>query len=252
MATTTLIVNDVKPLNFSSPHITASFVQAARDFYVGPRTVVVNPTRTDASVKAARANVIPPFSSLILRDVTIAQADALVLLELRDLANLGNIVLGEGWALYGTLIPSAPAHQGGAGPLPFPKDTPLWRSPQDDIGTMSFDPGTLPGQTDRHLGTVQFVVKVNLWFAPAGTDCFIHNQHDFIEIHSQITGCGRMQKFNAQDHSTLYHDEMMSPGYTTTVPFCDVRGPSTFVYPWHQYYADTDCIWMAVEFHPTV
>ena len=61
-----------------------------------------------------------------------------------------------------------------------------------------------------------------------------------------------MQKFNAQDHATLYHDEMMSPGYTTSVPFCRVTDPHTFVYPWHQYYADTDCIWMAVEYHPVV
>ncbi|HEY5704500.1 MAG TPA: hypothetical protein VIS96_02885 [Terrimicrobiaceae bacterium] len=43
---------------------------------------------------------------------------------------------------------------------------------------------------------------------------------------------------------------MMSAGYTTTVPFCEVKGPRTFVYLWHQYYADTDCIWMAVEYHP--
>jgi hypothetical protein len=25
---------------------------------------------------------------------------------------------------------------------------------------------------------------------------------------------------------------------------------SAFIYPWHQYYSDTDCIWMANEFHP--
>ena len=24
----------------------------------------------------------------------------------------------------------------------------------------------------------------------------------------------------------------------------------TFSYPWHRYYADTDCIWMAIELHP--
>jgi hypothetical protein len=42
----------------------------------------------------------------------------------------------------------------------------------------------------------------------------------------------------------------MSPGYSTPVPFCDVVAPGRYVYPWHQYYADTDCIWMAVEYHP--
>jgi hypothetical protein len=249
--TTVATINDVKELNFAGPHIGARFVQNPRDFYVGPRTVVVNPCRSDAVVGVARTNVIPAFSSVILKDVMIGRADAVVLLELQDLSNLGSIVFEPSWSLYSALIPAATARPGATGPLPFPKNTPLWRSPQDDIGTMVFDPGTLPGQLNRHIGNVQFLVKVNFWFAPAGTDCFIHNRHDFIEIHSQITGFGRMQKFNAQDHAALYHDEMMSPGYTTVAPFCDVQGPSTFVYPWHQYYADTDCIWMAVEYHPT-
>ncbi len=188
---------------------------------------------------------------MILREVDIASAESVILLELRDMTNLGDIVLEKGWALYGTLIPDRPAQPGRTGSKPFPRNTPLWRSPQDDIGAVAFDPTTLPGQKSPPQGVANFQVKVNLWFAPANTNCFIHNQHDFIEIHSQITGHGRMQKFRAQDYSTLYHDELMSPGYTTAVPFCDVAGPGRYVYPWHQYYADDDCIWMAVEYHPT-
>jgi hypothetical protein len=59
-----------------------------------------------------------------------------------------------------------------------------------------------------------------------------------------------MQKFRENDITTLYQDIVMGPGYTTPDPFCCVTDGSTFHYPWHQYYSDTDCIWLAVEYHP--
>jgi len=41
----------------------------------------------------------------------------------------------------------------------------------------------------------------------------------------------------------------MPPGFTHD-PFFMVGSDRSFSYPWHRYYADTDCIWMAVELHP--
>jgi hypothetical protein len=76
--TTVSTINDVKELNFSGAHIGARFVQNPRDFYVSSRTVVVNPCRTNAVMGVARANVIPPFSSVILRTVRIGQASGAV------------------------------------------------------------------------------------------------------------------------------------------------------------------------------
>jgi hypothetical protein len=64
-----------------------------------------------------------------------------------------------------------------------------------------------------------------------------------------VHGLGRIQKFTAQDHGTLYEDLRMSPGYTTPDPFCDIAPDGSYRYPWHQYYADTDCVWLAVEYH---
>jgi len=48
---------------------------------------------------------------------------------------------------------------------------------------------------------------------------------------------------------TLYEDVLMPPGFTHD-PFFTVGNDRSFSYPWHRYYADTDCIWMAVELHP--
>ncbi len=69
-------------------------------------------------------------------------------------------------------------------PLPHLKDTQLWRSPNQQIGKLA----------------------MNFWFAAAGTDCGIHNQHDFLEIHTQIWGTGHMQKFHEKNPATMYQD----------------------------------------------
>ena len=93
-----------------------------------------------------------------------------------------------------------------------------------------------------------------MWFSPALTNAAIHNKHavpEFLEVHTQIYGTGRMQKFHTNDFNTLYEDVLMSPG-DTHIPFASVDEEGKFFYPWHQYYADTDCIWMANEFHPII
>lgn len=107
-------------------------------------------------------------------------------------------------------------------PLPHLQNTNLWRSPKEQIGKVAY----------------------NLWFAAEGTDCGIHNEHNFLEVHTQIWGTGHMQKFYEKDAATMYQDIYMTPGYTHE-PFCG----SDHKYPWHRYYADTDCVWLAVEFY---
>jgi hypothetical protein len=48
---------------------------------------------------------------------------------------------------------------------------------------------------------------------------------------------------------TLYEDVLMPVGFTHD-PFFTVAGHGKFSYPWHRYFADTDCVWMAIELHP--
>jgi hypothetical protein len=57
-----------------------------------------------------------------------------------------------------------------------------------------------------------------------------------------------MQKFDASDHASIYEDQQLSPGAMNPVPFC-IDQDGELVYPWHQYRADTDCIWLALEYH---
>jgi hypothetical protein len=71
----------------------------------------------------------------------------------------------------------------------------------------------------------------------------------FLEVHTQIHGLGRMQKFREHHEETLYEDVLMPVGFTHD-PSCRVAGPNSWEYPWHRYYSDTDSIWLAIELHP--
>lgn len=231
--------NKVKVINFSGAYIDAKYVENVENYPIERRTIVVNPEETDAYLKEANVSLIPSFSSTILADTTIKKAKSLLLLEVVETKNIGNIVFEPGWDLLGNFPDSG-----------FPKDVQLWKSPQDEAGIIEVDPYFMARQSSTPGQKEKFSVKVNLWFAPSRTDCAIHNQHDFLEIHTQIWGQGRMQKFKEKNFDSLYEDLVMTEGYTQIVPFCQVHENQQYTYPWHQYYSDTDCIWMAIEYHP--
>ncbi|WP_066952626.1 hypothetical protein [Streptomyces lushanensis] len=233
--------NGIRTLNFSGQRIEARAVTGAKEFRIEGTAIVVNIGMTPAPVGELPRKDIPPLSSVILRDTSVERADSLIVLSAPEgygdgSGDISGIVGEPGWKPLSDLLDG------------FPEDTPLWKSPQDDAGQVSFVPEEVLGRPEPG-GTVRdFQVKVNLWFAPAGTDCRIHNLHEFLEVHTQVSGLGRMQKFREQDHGTLFEDVPMGVGSTHSA-FC-VTGPgSAFTYPWHQYRADTDCVWLAVEYH---
>lgn len=234
-----MTTNQVKVLNFSGAYIDAKYVENVENYPIDNRTIVVNPEETDAYLKEEKRSIIPSFSSTILKDTTIKQAKSLLLLEVVQTRNIGNIVFEEGWDLLGNFPDSD-----------FPTNVQLWKSPQDEAGIIEVDPYFMARQSSTSKDKEKFSVKVNLWYAPSLTDCAIHNQHTFIEIHTQVFGQGRMQKFKDESVDSLYEDLVMTEGYTQIVPFCKVDADQKYTYPWHQYYSDTDCIWMAIEYHP--
>jgi len=233
--------NAVRQLNLSQRYIDARYVANAKELRIEGRAIVVNIVTSAVPMGETPQKTIPPLSSAFLQDTSIEQADSLVVLRFAEEreenpGEISGIVREPDWKLLADVLDG------------FPRDTQLWKGPQDEAGLVSFMPESLLAQCGPAGEERDFRVKVNLWFAPAGTDCRIHNIHEFVEVHTQVHGFGRMQKFRGPDHGTLYEDVLMSPGVTHT-PFC-VTGPgSTFEYPWHQYRADTDCVWLAVEYH---
>jgi hypothetical protein len=233
--------NNERQIAFSEQFLQANWLSNAENIYLENRTIVVNLGNEKACISALPEKCLNPRTSTILKEVGIKCADSLLLIEITDETNIGGIVLDSQWHQLGEISD-------------FPKNVPLWKSPQYELGTVRFDPYFVTGQSglprDSKLKTYQ--VKVNLWFAPAKTNCAIHNHHmtpEFLEVHTQIYGTGRMQKFHSNSLDALYQDVIMSPG-VTHIPFAAVDEEGAFIYPWHQYFSDTDCIWMANEFHP--
>lgn len=208
------------------------------------RTIVVNLGPSPVRVGERLPSMVAPYTSTVLVDTEIVEVGTALLLRPTAHEDVAQIVDEPGWGLLANLLPATPD-----GPA-FSPDVPLWRGPRVTVGTGVLDAGAVLGNGSPHETPGTFAISVNLWFAPAGTDCVIHDEHDFIEIHTQVHGYGRMQKFRSPDPSTLYEDVEMSPG-TTHAPFGRTTGTGEFRYPWHQYRADTDCIWLAVEYHRT-
>lgn len=217
-------------LSFDSELASAHVLRNALRVPVLEPIVVLNVAMTDALTGTTQLAPLPPLSSTIVFDGTVS-GELLVLIACRDVGDPEQAARKAGWSDF----------YGSAGPV-------LLKSPQHVVGTVDIDRRSVLRQPTLSPASQAFTVKANLWYSPAGTDCGIHNEHLFMEVHTQIVGHGRMQKFTQKDHASLYEEQRLSPGTTNPVPFC-VDRDGHFVYPWHQYRADSDCIWLALEYH---
>ncbi|HXY13384.1 MAG TPA: hypothetical protein VEI26_02670 [Terriglobales bacterium] len=228
--------NQRRPLSFSNDWIESLLITNFRDMAVED-AIVVNLSTTALRYQAGGDEAtIPAWKSTMLRHCRIASGERAALLHIRQRTNLGGLALA--WEWYGQRNPQ------------FPRKTPLYISSQDEVGEVQLDP--LSAFTHEASGSTsprRYRLKLNLWYTPEETDCGIHTGHQFLEVHTQVLGTGRMQKFRENNAETLYEDVLMPPGFTHD-PFFSVANDRSFKYPWHRYYADTDCIWMAVELHP--
>ncbi|MFN0081859.1 MAG: hypothetical protein ACKVOM_05025 [Ferruginibacter sp.] len=234
-------INIQKPIALSKKNIKATWLSNVDNYYIENKTIVINLGNSSAIIAAKPDKELHPMCSTILKEVTLINGDSLLLIEVVNQINIGGLVLEEGWFQLNDLVNT------------FPKEIPLWKGPQFDLGIVKFDPYFVTGlsKIEDPERVRSYQVKVNLWFATALTNCGIHNHHmtpEFLEVHTQINGAGRMQKFHANDLESLYQDVYLAKG-ETHIPFASTNENSEFYYPWHQYFSDTDCIWVANEFH---
>jgi hypothetical protein len=223
-------------LSFSNDWIESVLLSNFRDVVVED-AIVVNLSTTPLHYQAGGdEDTVPPCKSVMLRQCRIISGERAALFQVRQRTNLGGVALS--WEWYGQRNAQ------------FSRTTPLYISSQDDVGDVDLDPmiafthGSSNSSSPR-----QYRIKLNLWYTPEDTDCGIHTGHQFLEVHTQIVGTGHMQKFRENKSDTLYEDVVMPPGFTHD-PFFTVASDRSFKYPWHRYYADTDCVWLAVELHP--
>ena len=226
--------NSQRSLCFADSHLSAVLVENVEDFSTDG--IVVNLSTEVILVEGEVDTQIQPWRSAVLRGKCIRRADRIVVLKVVNLENLGGVML-RGWSWFGHIYDG------------FPRQTPLYMSSIDTVGRVMEDPFVFTRERTEAQKPQEFEIKLKCWWSPNETDCFIHNEHPFLEVHTQIHGTGRMQKFRKRDASTVYEDVIMAPGFTHE-PFCIVDGENLWSYPWHRYYADLESIWLAVELHP--
>lgn len=207
------MVNQTKTLSFSKPFLEAKYIENVENYEIGNETIIIN--LGENAIKLEGKD-LAPFGSSMYSNIILKKAGKIVAIKSSEK------LYGENSYSHSKEITSSWQHVHDIFSLPHLKDTALWRSDKDKVGN----------------------IELNLWYAKAGTNCGIHNKHDFKELHTQIYGIGRMQKFHKNDFGTLYQNVFMSPGHTHE-PFYDENE----TYPWHQYLADTDCIWLAMEIY---
>lgn len=233
--------NSEKPLQFSKL-LKSRWLTNVQDEELKELTIVVNISNSDAVIASPPPRkVLKPRKSTILQGVSIASAQSIILITVPEGTNIGGMMNEDGWNHLSALDPS------------YPRDVPLYKSPQFDVGTVEFDPYivTESQPTSHGCAAKKYNIKVNVWFSPERTNCGIHNHQadpKMLEVHTQIYGTGRMQKFLEKEFKSIYEDVIMAPGFTHD-PFCGVRENGDIFYGWHQYYSDNDCIWMAIEHH---
>jgi hypothetical protein len=228
--------NQQRDLHFSDDFIEAYLVENVRDFVVEDG-IVINLDPTPMTVGGRVASVVPPWKSTRLHEAKIASANRIAVIRVRNATNLGGLSLQNNWEWFGNRLEK------------FPRTSPLYISRYDRVGTVSLNPLSFTNQQKTAAGRAEYDIRLNLWWAPTGTDCSMHNEHPFLEIHTQIHGCGRIQKFHDRDETTLYEEITMAPGYTHD-PFVHLNEAGVPEYPWHRYFSDSDCVWLAIEFHP--
>lgn len=226
--------NRKRALSFSDAVISAHLFENVEDLTIDG--IVVNLSPEVIWHQGVVNAPIQPWRSTTVAAGKILKAARIAVLKVEQIENLGG-VMQRGWTWFGDVFSG------------FPRATPLYVSSIDSVGEVAEDAKSFTREGGASHGKQRFDIKVKLWWAPGKTDAFIHNEHPFLETHTQIYGYGRMQKFRERSADTLYEDVIMSPGFTHEA-FCLVTGANQYTYPWHRYYADTDAFWLAVELHP--
>jgi len=270
---------------YSNNNVDVRWVQNAHNYRLEDWAVVVNldvrpvrfaPLDGDSRFRATPKTLLQ-WESAILRRIEVVEARLLLLirstgLQIPDFSNreLGRFPSLDVGALENTLVTNRVMREEVlrgdrwefAGDLyPDVRGMPLWKTKEsliDMIGPLRFDPTHACRLADEPAAEreMDFMVKCYMWFSFQQSNCGIHNQHEYIEIHTQIAGTGRIPKYSEPDVSKCYEEHRMAPGETLSQAFSLIEpdpqkpGGIRFTYPWHQYYADTDCVWLVAEFHP--
>ena len=205
----------VKKLDFAAPFFNTEFVEDEQEYFVRGKGLVVNLSNIDEGTLYVKNMPVFPLKGTIVENVALTSvAKALVVKEYdKDSGDpqFFRAIRAKWPTLY--QVSGLERHRG----------IPYYKSPQVTVGGN---------------------VRINFCYAEPMAPSGRHQTHspDFDEVHAQILGFGRMQKFTEDRGETFYQEVIMAPGIVHD-RFYDEKG----LYPWHQYCSITDCVYMPIE-----
>ncbi|MBU9808469.1 hypothetical protein J1785_01630, partial [Rahnella sp. SL6] len=200
-----LIETSAMQTKFSHPALPSKLLPAGKEYYINGHGLLVNFHPETLKLNNNYNTEILAFSSIIRCNEHIQPALNCLIFELPENPIDGiDIAWDEQKTYPGVRYENAVS-----------QNVEFYRSHQDEVAILSFPPHQLSIGSDTLYDSQSFKLQANLWFADSGTHCGIHNEHSFIEIHTQILGVGRMQTFQSEDKNSLCEDLIMAPGITT-------------------------------------
>jgi hypothetical protein len=201
----------IRTLQFPEPFYTIKALHGEKEYGIARNSIVINLSEIDLRVKDKPLTFL---KSTIVRGTTIKEIQRALVIEDYEKNSANPEFFNEikkQWRLMYE-ISKQERHRG----------IHLWRSPKEKVDN----------------------IDLNLCYISANVDTGPHKGHssNFMEVHTQLLGYGKMQKLEENDATTMYQEVILSPGYTHEPFFSEDN-----VYPWHQYHSISDCIYMPIE-----
>ncbi len=207
----------IQRLEFAEPFFQVDYVEGEASCAASGRCLVFNLAERSQKPLYIKGIPVMPLKGTVVEDVTVEHIDRALIVRDYDRLRLDDpeVVrqLKSTWkSMY---------ERSG---LERHKGIPYYKSPKARVG----------GDTEINFCFVSEPM------APSGP----HRDHDrdFDEVHAQIRGFGKMQKFEENDVSTFYQETFLAPGIIHE-KFYNEAGE----YPWHQYQSVTPCVYMPIE-----
>lgn len=207
----------VLSLDFARPFFEVDYVENEAEYFCTTKCLVVNLAERSQTTMYVKRIPIPPLKGSIVERTAVTNIGrALIVKDYEALRLDDPEVIQRIKTTWRSLYDCSG--------IARHKGLPYYKSPKVRVG----------GDTELNFC---YVAEADI---PSGP----HRDHDrdFDEVHAQIRGFGKMQKFTENDVSTFYQESIMAPGVVHE-KFYDADGN----YPWHQYYSITPCIYMPIE-----
>ena len=208
-------------LDFAEPFFWIDYVEAEKDYYVGPKSIVINLAEVEQENKQLRGErKILPLKAAVVEAMQLTRVVRAMVIKDFERCNLEDPEMVEAikrsWhSLYE--MSGLPRHKG----LPY------YKSPKFFIGA---------GGRRMEIN----LCYVSEGMVPSGP----HRDHDrdFDEVHAQIRGYGMMRIYDYEDKEHIHQELNMAPG-TVHDKMYDSQGN----YPWHEYKSVTPCVYCPIE-----